>query len=362
MSERTYQPTPRHLDELRRQGAVAMSTELIAGLVLLAAVYLLNGRMGTVTNGLGDIMRRSIVKSATLELTPQTVLEGGSAILNNLSGTWLSFFGALVAVGLVSGLAQTRGQISLNHIVPSFKHVNPIEGLKRIFSTRGAFEVAKGLIKMGILGLLFYQNLRDLPPKLIEASQIGLSSELAVIGDALANVARQAAILLVGAAALDFIYQWRQHRQRTLMTREEMVEEQKSSEGQPFIKAKIRQLQRRMSQQRMMQELTHADVVVTNPTHLAIALRYDREKMAAPVVVAKGRALMAERIVKRSRELRIPIVQNIPLAHALIQVELGTAIPVALYQAVAEVLAFVFRLRRQNPYFARRPETAQATA
>jgi flagellar biosynthetic protein FlhB len=261
---------------------------------------------------------------------------------------WLPFLATLAAVGIVASLAQTRGLVAFRRLQPSLERINPWAGLRRVFSARGLFETAKGLVKMAILGIILYQSLRALPGRLALASQAGLGPGLAVLGDALSRIAKQGAALLVLAASADYVYQWRQYRQRIKMTREEVMEELKNAEGQPFIKAKIRQLQRRWSRQRMMAQLVRADVVVTNPTHVAVALRYDRATMLAPIVVAKGKGLIAEQIMRKARELGIPLVQNIPLAHALIRVELGEQIPVNLYRAVAEVLAFVYRLRKEG--------------
>ena len=168
------------------------------------------------------------------------------------------------------------------------------------------------------------------------------------LGDSLGQIARQSALFLLVAAVLDVIYQRRRYQTRSKMTRQEVTEDRKNAEGQPLLRAKIREMQRRMGRRRMMQELKHADVVVTNPTHLAVVLRYDAQKMAAPVVVAKGQGLIAEQIKRKAREYGIPLIENIPLAHALITIDLGAAIPATMYKAVAEVLAFVYRVRRRG--------------
>jgi len=341
------------MEEMRRKGEIAQSPELTAAVTLLLAVYLLNSRLPKLLEGLAGVMRSSFSALGRTDLTALSLHSSGASLVLGLATAWMPFFLTLVVVGIVVGLIQTRGLVTFSRLKPSLSHVNPVSGLKRVFSTRGLFETGKGLIKMAVLGVILYQTLRDLPNQLALTSQASLGAGIATLGTAVSKMARQGALLLVLAAGIDYAYQFRQHRQRMKMTREEVREELKSSEGQPWIKAKIRQLQRRMSRQRMMQELARADVVVTNPTHLAIALRYDKTSMLAPIVVAKGRGTIAERIVQKTRELKIPIVQNIPLAHALIHVEIGSQIPVTLYQAVAEVLAFVYRLRRETPPAAR---------
>jgi flagellar biosynthetic protein FlhB len=352
--ERTEQPTQRHLDEMRRKGEIAQSAELTGAVVLMAAVYLLAGRVGGLAGNLAEVMRQSFANLNQTDITVETVQQGGSQITQMLAGGWLSFFMMLAGVGLLVGIVQTRGQITPSLLTPNFGRLNPVSGFKRLFASEGLMETGKGVLKMAILALIMYQAVKTLPLKLALASDAQLGGGVQVLGDTLANMTKQGASLLLLAGAVDFVFKWRKHSQRMKMTREEVREEAKSNEGSPAIKAKIRQLQRRMSRQRMMQELVHADVVVANPTHMAIALRYDKNSMMAPVVVAKGKALIAEQIKKKARELRIPIVENPPLAHALILVELGSPIPVALYQAVAEVLAFVYRVKRTGPSLGQR--------
>jgi flagellar biosynthetic protein FlhB len=347
MAERTEQPTARHLAQMREKGDVAQSPELTGAITLLVAVYLLAGRLPSLMQSLGGMMRRAFSGLDRTDLTAATVRSGGMSLAWSLLQDWLPFFAALVATAVVVGLVQTRGLFSTYKLRPDLGNLNPISGLKRILSSRGLFETGKGMLKMTLLGVVLYITVKDTPAQLAAlTTQMALGPGLVFTGDVLARLARQGAMLLLLAAGLDYLFRFRQHRQRMLMTREELIEELKSTEGQPLLRAKIRQMQRRMSRQRMMQQLAHADVVVTNPTHLAIALQYDSKKMPAPKVVAKGKGLVAEQIVRRARELKIPIVQNIPLARALIHVELDEMIPVNLYQAVAEVLAFVYRLRR----------------
>jgi|YNPNPStandDraft_1061719.scaffolds.fasta_scaffold02920_2 flagellar biosynthetic protein FlhB len=343
MSERTEAPTPRHLAEMRRRGETALSVELTQSITLLVGVWLLASRLPALMEGLLQMLHRSFTGLDQGDLANASL----QALARAMEG-WLPFLATLAAVGIVASLAQTRGLVAFRRLQPSLERINPWAGLRRVFSARGLFETAKGLVKMAILGIILYQSLRALPGRLALASQAGLGPGLAVLGDALSRIAKQGAALLVLAASADYVYQWRQYRQRIKMTREEVMEELKNAEGQPFIKAKIRQLQRRWSRQRMMAQLVRADVVVTNPTHVAVALRYDRATMLAPIVVAKGKGLIAEQIMRKARELGIPLVQNIPLAHALIRVELGEQIPVNLYRAVAEVLAFVYRLRKEG--------------
>jgi flagellar biosynthetic protein FlhB len=295
------------------------------------------------------IMREAFSSLGRGELTPAAVHQSALAIVMEAGVECLLFAAILAATGTMVGLIQTRGLVSTHRLRPDFGRLNPIAGMRRVFSKEGFFETGKGVLKMAVLALVLYTALRDVPQKLAMVCQGGLGPGVALIGESLAKLARQSALLLLVAAGFDYLFQFMQFRKRMKMSRQEVTEEMKNAEGQPFIRNKIREMQRRWSRQRMMQQLVYADVVVTNPTHLAIALQYDAEQMPAPRVVAKGKGRIAEEIMRRARALNIPLTQNIPLAHALIHVEIDALIPVDLYQAVAEVLAFVYRLRGKAP-------------
>jgi flagellar biosynthetic protein FlhB len=348
MAEKTFDPTPRHIEQARKKGQVAQSRELAGAITLLVAVYFLGSRLGIILGGLEEVMKHAFKTMGTVDITLATVQEGAIAYTWQMAGKFMPLPLLIAGTGITVTVAQTRGLFSTHLLKPDFKRLNPMSGLKRMFSTQSLFETGKGILKMSILIGILYSTLQDVPGDLARLSQNGLGPGIAYVGEVLGKMAQQSAMLLVATAILDYIWQYRKHRKDMKMSREDVMEELKNAEGQPFIKAKIREMQRSRSRQRMMQELAYADVVVTNPTHLAIALRYDSEAMSAPKVVAKGKGFVAEQIVDRARELHIPITQNIPLAHALINVELDAHIPLTLYQAVAEVLAFVYKLRRKG--------------
>jgi flagellar biosynthetic protein FlhB len=352
MNERTFEPTPRRLAELRRRGDVPMSAEVTSGLTLLAAVYLLAARLASLSSMLQELMRASFKSLSNPDLSANSLESGGLVVVHALAGAWLPFMLTIMAIGIIVSLVQTRGLIAMHRLLPDVKRLNPVSGLGRIFSKQGLFETGKGLAKMAILAVVLYGGARVAIIQLAVASQAGLVPGIASLTGSLNQMAHQAAMFLLLAAGLDVIFRQRQYQQRSKMTRQEVTEDMKNAEGQPILRAKIREMQRRLGRRRMMQQLARADVIVTNPTHLAIALRYDAKKMAAPVVVAKGQGLIAEQIMRKAREYGIPLVENIPLAHALIKIELGAAIPSTLYQAVAEVLAFVYRVRRHGAGYA----------
>jgi flagellar biosynthesis protein FlhB len=333
---------------MRKKGQVAQSRDLAGAVTLLVAVSFLGSKLGELLGALEEIMRHAFEHIDAVDITIATVQDGAITYTWAMAGKLMPFMLLIAFTGVAATVAQTRGLVSMHLLKPDFKRLNPISGMKRVFSTQGLFETGKGVLKMSILIGVLYSTLRSVPADLAQLSQTGLGPGVAYVGEMLGKMAKQSAMLLVGAALIDYAWQYRKYRKDMKMSREEVMEELKNAEGQPFIKAKIRQMQRNRSRQRMMQELAYADVVVTNPTHLAIALRYDSKTMPAPKVVAKGKGYIAQQIVEKAKELGIPTMQNIPLAHALIHVELEEMIPLTLYQAVAEVLAFVYRLRRKG--------------
>ncbi|HIC88157.1 MAG TPA: flagellar biosynthesis protein FlhB, partial [Anaerolineae bacterium] len=340
MSERTHEPTPRRRAEFRRRGQTARSAEIGSALILLAGVSLIRMRGGVIGRHLGELMQRTFTNLNHSDLTPVDLFSKGLELGINLFLLMAPFFLVVMAVGVGSNLIQTGWLLTTQPLKPDPKRLNPLTGFRRIFSLQGLMEAAKTLAKMMLVILVAYGTLRGQMGNLAAASTGGLGPGLSVLGNVVYGLSLRIASLLLVLAGLDYLFQRRQFQQRIRMTREELQEELKSAEGQPQLKSKIRQLQRQMARQRMMQQLPMADVVVTNPTHLAVALQYDAETMSAPTVIAKGRGLIAKRIVRKAKEYRVPVVENRPLAQALFQVELGMQIPNTLYQAVAELLVF----------------------
>ena len=252
-----------------------------------------------------------------------------------------------MVVGLIANFAQTRFLVTLKPLVPDLNRVNPWQGLKRLFSPRGVVDLLKNLAKVLAIGTVVFRSLVGNIELIAATSGMALWPAAAVIAQVGLTMILRVGVLLVIIAAFDYFYQRWQFERDIRLSKQEVLQELHNVEGNPLIKSRRRQTQRQLAFQRMMMAVPDADLVVTNPTHLAIALEYKAEKgMFAPVVLAKGQRLIAERIVRIARDHDIPIVQNIPLAHALYKtVEAGQQIPPALYKAMAEVLAYVFRLR-----------------
>jgi flagellar biosynthetic protein FlhB len=258
----------------------------------------------------------------------------------------MPFFVVFVLAALGGSLLQHGGVFTFETILPKFSKVNPIQGFSRLFSMRSLVELFKSIGKMVIIGFAVYLGLEKSIPEVVGLLDHDIPRIIAFLAETSLGVMWRVALAFTGIALLDFIYQQYEHLKGLRMTKQEIKDELKQMEGDPLLKGRIRQIQREMAQRRMMQEVPKADVVITNPTHVAVALKYTPGKMSAPAVVAKGAGLIAARIREVAREHTVPLVENPPLARTLYrEVDLNHTIPPALFKAVAEVLAYVFNLK-----------------
>jgi flagellar biosynthetic protein FlhB len=251
----------------------------------------------------------------------------------------------IMVVGVVSNVGQFGFLLSGHAIQPQFSRVNPLEGFKRIFSMRTLVELVKTIAKVGIVGLFAWQALQDKGPLLVSLADMQAGAAGYAVSGAVMEVVWKVAAAFVVIAVADYVYQRWFYERSLRMSKEEIKEEMKQSEGNPHMRARLRQRARALARQRMMQQVPTADVVITNPTHFAIAIKYE-SGMEAPKVIAKGERLIAQQIKKIARENNVPTVENRPLAQALFKAcQVGQSVPPELYKAVAEVLAFVYRMR-----------------
>lgn len=356
MSERTEAPTPRRREEARRKGQVAKSIEINSAAILLASFWLLSVLGPGSVESLRVLMQRSFTAlaapvfmpgthNATADLTFNSVRAGGLAVGQLTLQAVTPLLGTLMLVGIAVNVAQVGIMFSQEVFKPDFNRVNPWSGLKRIFSKRGLVELLKSLLKLTVIGFVVYTTLRDNSLTLASTSRMSLAAAAGSLTQVAISVGLRVSAAMLVLAAADYLFQRREFDKSLRMTRQEVIEEMKRYEN-PQLKARIRSRQRQLAMNRMMAAVPKADVVITNPTHLAIALVYEHGKMRAPQVVAKGERLVAERIKEKAREHRVPLVENKPLARALFKtVEIGQEVPLDLYQAVAEVLAFVYRIK-----------------
>ena len=345
--EKTEEPTPKKRADARKKGTVAKSQELNTAFILLIGFLIVRILWEYIY---GNIAEYTIYLYS--HLSQSTSTEGISelfiGIMILLAKTVLPIMFAILIIGLAINVFQVGLMISTERLEPKLDNLNPINGFGRIFSKRSLVELIKSIFKIVVIGFFLYLYLKDQIPLLPQFIFFDLAHSLATAADIIFTMAFQVVAVIMVMAAADYAYQCWQTTQDLKMSKQEVKDEYKQMEGDPQIKGKIKQKQRQMAMQRMMQEVPKADVIVTNPTHLAVALSY-KKGMIAPTVVAKGQDLVAERIKQIAREHRILIVENKPVARALYEaVEVGDMVPAELYQAVAEILAYVYRIKHRR--------------
>lgn len=345
--EKTEEATPKRKEEARKKGQVAKSVEINSAFVILAAFLALKMIGPYIYGELTAFMRFMFSHFSTADITITHI----NILVINLGFVFLKTALPVMVVILVISLAvnflQVGFVLSFEPLIPKFDRINPISGFQRLFSLRSVVELVKSLAKITVIGYFVYRFiLRETAqvPQLIGAD---LTDSFKYSAGLVADLAFEIGAVILVLAALDYFYQWWEHNKSLKMSKQEIKEEFKQTEGNPQIKGKIKERQRALALRRMMQEVPKATAVITNPTHFAVAIKYEKT-MSAPEVVAKGQDFLAERIKQVARENRVTVVENKPLARALYAtVEVGSVIPPELYQAVAEVLAYVFRLKKR---------------
>ena len=344
--------SPYRLEEFRKKGQVSQSKELVAIGVALAtgmALFALAPRMG---EELMNFMKDTF--SSAIAVKPGDKIEALAGarliqMLKVLAAVGLPVVLAGFLLGIIGHLGQIGFLFTTEPLTPDFDKINPLNGLKRLLSVRNLIETVRVVFKGLVLCFVAYGVIK---------SQIYQSPELIfknptmvfnVLGEAGKSLFFSLFGILALFAGIDFVLQRREFGKQVRVTKQEAKQESKEQEGNPLIKSRIRSIQREMARKRMMQAVRKADVIITNPTHIAIALQYDKDKMIAPRVVAKGADFLAERIKKIAIEAEIPMVENVPLARAIFKsVKIGQIIPRHLFQAVAEILAYVYKLKNKK--------------
>ena len=347
--EKTEAPTPRRLQEARDKGDVAKSQEVPSAAVLLAGLltlYLLSDYMLEhfslmLKHYLGSLHSTTIVPANMTMLTRESM---EYTVL--LTGPLMA---VVMLVALGANLAQVGVLFAAEKLTPDLNKLNPIQGFSNLFSKQTAAQTVKSIAKIAIIGFVAYIEVKKALPGILPLMDQQPIEILGFMGHVAFWIFLKAALIICLLAAADYAFQRWQFMEKMKMTKHELKEEAKQSEGDPLVRGRIKSIQREMARRRMMAEVPSADVVITNPTHIAVALRYDNLKMAAPEVVAKGAGLIAQRIKEIAGEHNIPRVEDKPLARTLYKsVEIGQPIPENLYQAVAEVLAYVYSLKQKT--------------
>ncbi|NOX89245.1 MAG: flagellar biosynthesis protein FlhB [Calditrichaeota bacterium] len=348
--ERTEKPTPRKRKEAREKGNVAKSTELNSVAVLITGIVTLKICITSFGGSFNEFIVMIYHESSLMELTPQTMPLLGLTVIKIFAMITLPVLLSIMLAGFVINFVQVGPLFANKALQPDFKKINPFSGIKRMVSPRSLVELIKGLLKIGIMAFVAYLVINKHIDEIYEVVYLSAGEVIVRLGSLLLEMSVKATVVLFIMAVADFAYQRYEYEKGLKMSRQEVKEESKQYEGNPLIKSAIRSKQMQMARKRMMNDVPEATVVVTNPTHIAIALKYEpQSKSDAPKVVAKGKMKLAERIKKIAREHGIPVIENKPLARGLYEAcEVGMEIPVAFYQAVAEILTQVYQTDKKR--------------
>lgn len=344
--EKTEQPTPQKLKKAKQEGQIGRTPDIGAWFGMLAASILLPRTMSSAM----DHARELMTKVPDIIANPDPQIAMGILKDGMMSAAWavLPLAVTMMAVGVAAAGAQGGIRVATKLFIPKFNRLNPLPGIKKMVGPQALWEGTKALVKTGVLAAVLYLTTKDIVPLLLTAGQLQIGSLLGVINDAVLSLIRAASVAGIVMAAADYFVVRRRTNKQLRMTKEEVKQEHKNTEGDPHLKGHIRAKQLAMARNRQMADVPSADVVLVNPTHVAVALRYDPDK-GAPRVIAKGQGALAQKIRELATEHRIPMVQDVPLARALEKsVEVGMEIPAEFYGAVAKVLAFVMSLKARG--------------
>ena len=344
--EKNYDASPHRRQQAREQGQVAFSQDLGSAALLLVGVSLVLMWGPAMCAGIADYLTLQLGSVPPLETDPRAFVEHSHALLRNLATWLLPILGLLMIAGALTSVFQFGLLFLPDKISPDWSRLSLLAGLKRIFSLRGVMRLGVGLFKVAIVSIVAGGVIYNRREEVLLASQLAIPELARMLADVIFSTALWVGGALLVLALFDYGFQRWSHEQDLMMTHQEVREEMKNLQGDPQVVARRRQIQRQMALNRIGDKVPKADVVVTNPTELAVAIQYDPLQMAAPVVVAKGAGVLAQRIRRLALEHNIPVVERKPLAQLLYkEVDVGRPIPDDSYAAVAEVLAYVYKLK-----------------
>lgn len=363
---KTEKPTPKRIQDAREQGQVAKSTDFNGALVLLAAVGGMAFAGPYTVATLYTMMKHTFgtVLSSPQALTPMNLATFGvlwASMMESIAWMLLPFVLTVLVLGVLANLIQIKPMIATKALHPKLDKLNPVNGFKRMFSMRSIVEVVKAIVKMSIIGTCGATIINN---HLVEMMQLGMMDVPVACGfvlQVLGEIAGWCCVMFLVIGMIDWRYQAYELEKQLRMSRQEIKDEHKNQEGDPMMKSRVRQMGMKLAGTRQLAQVPMADVVITNPTHFAIALKYDPDVAPAPVVVAKGKDLFAQKIKAAAKEAGVPMVENKPLARALFPVvEVEAMIPPDLFVAVAEVLAYVYSKNKGRRLAAQRRQKEAA--
>jgi flagellar biosynthetic protein FlhB len=348
---KTEPATPKKRQDIRKKGQVFQSKEITSALILITGFSVLYLSLDSIVNKFINLFKYLFYTypGANDEVfTVKGIERFGNVIFSNFIGIILPIILAVFLISVVVTYAQVGFLFTLEPLNIKIERINPFEGFKRIFSKKALLELVKAVAKISIMIYVIYSFLigqyKGIPELLDMSVQDIMKYSLCIISGVLLKIS----IVLIVLSIIDYIFQWREFESNIKMSKDDIKEEFKETEGNPQIKSAIKRKQRQISMRRMMKDISKADVIITNPTHIAVALMYDNKINDAPIVIAKGQDLVAIKIKEEAQKYNIAIVENKPLAQALYKsAEIGDIIPPELYQAVAEVLAYVYSLKEE---------------
>lgn len=349
--EKTEAATPRKRGELRRQGQVAKSQDFSSMVVFMGTILVLHALGSTSAARLRDYLKTSLSEAHALPLTSHMLYTKSWQSMGLVAATIGPWVLTAMALGVLVNMVQTGFLVAPQALKPNFNRLNPLTGITRFFSARGLVETVKAVSKLAIISWIAWSTISGGYHDMLATIRMDLPAIVGAVGDMLFRLSTRIIGFLLVLAAADFGYQRYSFEKSIRMTKQEVKMESKQQEGDPLIKSRIRARQRQMAKRRMMSEVPLADVIITNPTHFAVALKYDPSHMGAPQLVAKGADLLAQKIRELAVEHDVPIIENPPLARNLYKnVDIGREIPPELFPAVAEVLAYVYAInaKRRN--------------
>jgi flagellar biosynthesis protein FlhB len=343
--ERTEKATPKKKDDARKKGQIAQSREIPSVMVLLSALSVFYFAGSWMFNQLANVMRGVFSSLAQEHFGAESAHLLLGHIFMQLLVLLAPLLVAVIVAGIVANLVQTGFMLTGETLTPNLSKLNPLSGIKRLFSLRSMVEVVKSILKVLIVGGMAYATLFKEMGHIPALVELEISQILAFMGHVALRLGYYTCLVLVLLAGIDYLFQVWQHEKDLRMTKQEVKDEHRQQEGDPMVRSRIRSVQKEMAMKRMMEAVPDATVVITNPTHLAVALKFDRS-MPAPKVVAKGAGHVAEKIKSLAQDHDVPVIEQKPLARALYKtVEIDQFIPADLYHAVAEMLAYVYRLK-----------------
>ena len=344
--EKTEKATPRKREEAKKKGEVAKSRELASTAVLFAGLITLTLFGSYMYNHIQIIMKETFSQLAFNDLSVSDFIAFAEKVINMFILTIIPLMSAVFFTAVFSNVIQIGFVLSGESIIPKLSKLSPIKGFKRLFSKQSLMEFAKSMLKLGIIGSVAYITINGERKNALLLGDMEINSIISYILSTVFKIFFRCILAMILIVIIDFIFQKFEFEKKLKMSKKDVKDELKRSEGDPQVKSRIKSIQMEMARKRMMQAVPEADVVITNPTHLAVALKYDSAAMNAPKVIAKGAGILAERIRNVANSHGIPIVENKEMARNLYAlVEIGQEVPSILYQAVAEILAYIYGLK-----------------